>query len=64
MKKPHIKKLKKFLDLKAPTYQNRNNGQISIVLPKKELKKMMNRNPDDVLPKFIGIRIFKWRRDK
>jgi len=57
------KEMKKFLDLKAPTYQNKNNGQISIVLPKKELRKMMKCkiNCDVNLPRYIPIRIFKWK---
>jgi len=55
------KEMKKFLDLKAPTYQNKNNGQISIVLPKKQLKKMMKCNMNCDLPRYIPIRIFKWR---
>jgi hypothetical protein len=58
------KGMKEFLDLKAPTYKNKNNGQISIVLPKKELMKMMHCKKEDCnmnLPKFMPIRIFKWR---
>jgi hypothetical protein len=57
------KGMKEFLDLKAPTYQNKNNGQISIVLPKKQLKKMMDCKTDCNmnLPKILPIRIFKWR---
>jgi hypothetical protein len=56
------KKQKEFLDLKAPTYQNKKNGQISIVLPKKELKKMIDAKDDYLIPKTIPIRIFQWRK--
>lgn len=58
------KGMKEFLDLKAPTYKNKNNGQISIVIPKKQLMKMMNctENCNMNLPKMLPIRIFKWRR--
>jgi hypothetical protein len=59
------KGIREFLDLKAPTYQNKNNGQISIVLPKKELKKMLDSNCNFNLPRVIPIRIFKFKwRDK
>ena len=61
---PH-KKEKQFLDLKAPTYQNKKNGQISIVLPRKELKKIIDVNPENdimSIPKTIPIRIFRWRK--
>ena len=54
------KKSKLFLDLKAPTYQNKKNGQISIVLPRKELKKITDMNY--IIPKTIPIRIFRWRK--
>jgi hypothetical protein len=58
------KKEKLFLDLKAPIYQNRKNGQISIVLPRKELKKIQDTNTENemFIPKTIPIRIFKWRK--
>ena len=61
------KKEKKFLDLKAPTYQNKKNGQISIVLPRKELKKIVDVSNQEgegmmYIPKVIPIRIFKWRK--
>jgi len=57
-----VKKQKQFLDLKAPLYQNKKNGQISIVLPKKELKKFQDINTENVMliPKTIPIRIFRW----
>jgi len=60
----HHKKEKLFLDLKAPTYQNKKNGQISIVLPRKELKKIVDINTENemMIPKIIPIRIFKWRK--
>jgi hypothetical protein len=57
------KKGKDFLDFKAPTYRNKKNGQISIVLPRKELKKIIDIKSEDEMniPKKIPIRIFKWR---
>jgi len=60
----HNKKEKLFLDLKAPAYKNKKNGQISIVLPMKELKKIIDVNPENemMIPKIIPIRIFKWRK--
>jgi hypothetical protein len=62
VKKPIYVKGKLFLDLKAPTYQNKTNGQISIVLPRKELKKIIELNLENemTIPKTIPIRIFKW----
>jgi hypothetical protein len=58
------KKEKLFLDLKAPIYQNKKNGQISIVLPRKELKKIQDVSLENemFIPKTIPIRIFKWRK--
>ena len=55
----------KFLDIKARLFQNKSNGQISITLPKKELKKIMKLdNPESInpikIPKKIPIRIFSW----
>jgi len=60
----HNKREKQFLDLKAPTYQNKKNGQISIVLPRKELKKITDVDFENmmVIPKKIPIRIFRWRK--
>jgi hypothetical protein len=54
----------KFLDIKAPIYQNKKNGQISLVLPRKELKKIMNADIEGKMdiPKSIPIRIFKWKK--
>ena len=56
------KKEKLFLDLKAPIYKNKKNGQISIVLPRKELRKIQEINIDNemLIPKTIPIRIFRW----
>jgi hypothetical protein len=58
------KKEKQFLDLKAPAYQNKKNGQISIVLPRKELKKITDVDFENmmIIPKTIPIRIFRWRK--
>jgi hypothetical protein len=65
MTKPiHNKKEKQFLDLKAPAYQNKKNGQISIVLPRKQLKKITDVDFENmmIIPKTIPIRIFRWRK--
>lgn len=57
----------KFLDIKARLFQNKSNGQLSISLPKKQLKKIIELdNPEFPekkmqMPKNIPIRIFKWR---
>jgi hypothetical protein len=58
----------KFLDIKASLFHNKKNGQISITLPKKQLKKMIDfENPESInpvkMPKKIPIRIFKWRNN-
>jgi len=55
---------KNFLDFKAPIYKNKKNGQISLVLPRKELKKIMNTVIGEkmYIPKSIAIRIFKWKK--
>jgi hypothetical protein len=60
----HRKKEKLFLDLKAPAYKNKTNGQISIVLPRKELKKITDVDFENmmIIPKTIPIRIFRWRK--
>jgi hypothetical protein len=50
---------KKFLDLKVPVFYNKNNGQISISLPKKKLKNIIGESDDDI-PKKIPIRLFSW----
>lgn len=62
----HSKREKQFLDLKAPTYQNKKNGQISIVLPRKELKKIIDVNYENemLIPKTIPIRIFRYKWKK
>ena len=56
-----------FLDIKARLFHNKSNGQISIALPKKQLKKMIDFSPNAVvpikMPKKIPIRIFKWSND-
>jgi hypothetical protein len=51
---------KNFFDLKAPIYQNKKNGQISLVLPRKKLKKIMEHN--EKIPKSIPIRVFWWKK--
>lgn len=56
----------KFLDIKARLFRNKSNGQISITLPKKQLKNFIDfGNSESVepvkMPKQIPIRIFKWR---
>lgn len=58
-----------FLDIKARLFKNKSNGQISITLPKKQLKNFIDfGNPESVepvkMPKQIPIRIFKWRNKK
>jgi hypothetical protein len=58
----------KFLDIKARLFRNKSNGQISITLPKKQLKEFIGfENSESVepvkMPKRIPIRIFKWRND-
>jgi len=55
----------KFMDIRAKLFQNKNNGQISLALPKKQLKKMIDfGNSESIkeikIPKSIPIRIFKW----
>jgi len=53
---------KSFLDLKVPVFYNKKNGQISISLPKKKLKKFLD-NGDDAPIKSLPIRLF-WRKNK
>jgi len=56
-----MRKSKTFLDLKVPIFYNKNNGQISISLPKKKIKTMFdNKKKDDDMPKEIPIRLFNW----
>jgi len=56
----------KFLDIKARLFQNKSNGQLSISLPKKQLRKFIDLNnqnpelPERKMPKKIPIRIFTW----
>jgi hypothetical protein len=55
----------KFLDIKARLFKNKSNGQISITLPKKELKKFVDMDTKEniypvKMPKKIPIRIFSW----
>jgi hypothetical protein len=46
MVKPNSnKREKKFYDFKATTYQNKTNGQVTIILPKKQLKKIVDIKP-------------------
>jgi hypothetical protein len=54
-----------FLDINARLFRNKSNGQISVTLPKKQLKKFIDfENKESVqpikMPKKIPIRIFKW----
>ena len=53
---------KSFLDLKVPVFYNKKNGQISISLPKKKLKKFLD-NGDDAPIKSLPIRLF-WGKKK
>jgi len=55
-------KTKTFLDLKVPIFYNKKNGQISISLPKKKLKKIIN--DDGEIPKNIPIRLFSWGKKR
>lgn len=55
-----------FLDINARVFRNKSNGQISLTLPKKKLKKMIDFDAKESvnpvkMPKKIPIRIFKWR---
>ena len=52
---------KSFLDLKVPVFYNKKNGQISISLPKKKLKKLLASNTSP--PKSLPIRLF-WSKKK
>jgi len=47
-----------FLDLKVPVFINKNNGQWSLSIPKRKLKKMKIKEKE--APKIIPIRLFKW----
>lgn len=55
---------KKFLDLDVNVFKNKNNGQLTVTLPRRKLMKMFDE--DDLpkitdIPKKIPIRFFKWR---
>ena len=50
-----VKKEKEFLNLKVPIFINRNNGQISLVLPRKQMKSMT----DKKIPNKLNITI-RW----
>jgi hypothetical protein len=53
--------MKSFVDINAKIFKNKKNGQISITLPKKELKRMFNNHSNNLnVPKNLPIRIFKW----
>jgi len=64
----YLKQEKGFLDLKVPMFMNKKNGQISLTLPKRELKKIINFDKDsdgnavEIIPKQLSLRIFKWRK--
>ena len=47
-----------FLDLKVPVFLNKNTGQISISLPKKQLKTIISKGKP--IPNKINIRLFKF----
>jgi hypothetical protein len=55
-----------FLDIKAKLFHNKRNGQLTITLPKKQLKEIIDfGNSESVtpvkMPKNLPIRIFRWR---
>ncbi len=52
-----MKEQPKFLDLKVPVFLNKKNGQISISLPKKQLKGIIIKGKE--IPKKINIRLFE-----
>jgi|GEM_PF-6982832 len=59
------KKLKEpiFLDLKVPVFINKNNGQWSVSIPKRKLKKLklgFTVDDDKEVPKLLPIRLFRW----
>jgi len=47
-----VRNKKEFLNLKVNVFKNKNNGQISIALPKKKLKDIPNKI-NIRLPKFL-----------
>ncbi len=50
-----------FLDLKVPVFLNKTTGQISISLPKKQLKEMIVKGKP--IPNKINIRLFKFNKN-
>lgn len=52
-------KPKQFIDLKVPYFLNKKNGQMSITLPKREIKKF-SQDQTNPMPKRLPIRIRKW----
>jgi hypothetical protein len=50
---------KSFLDLNVSVFVNKNNGQWSVSIPKKKLKRLRMEEGRE-LPKKIPIRLFKW----
>jgi hypothetical protein len=48
-----------FLDLNVPVFINKNNGQWSVSIPKRKLKKLKMQKGGE-LPKKIPIRLFRW----
>ncbi len=51
-----------FLDLKVPVFLNKNTGQISISLPKKQLKTIIAKGKP--IPNKINIRLFKFDKTR
>jgi hypothetical protein len=49
-----------FLDLKVPVFINKNNGQWSVSIPKRKLKKLRLDDDEKEVPKIIPIRLFRW----
>jgi hypothetical protein len=49
-----------FLDLKVPVFINKNNGQWSVSIPKRKLKKLKLKDDEKEAPKIIPIRLFQW----
>ena len=53
------KKGERFLDLNVSFFVNKNNGQWSVSIPKKKLKRLKIESGRE-LPKKIPIRLFRW----
>ena len=51
-----------FLDLKVPVFLNKNTGQISISLPRKQLKTIITKGKP--IPNKINIRLFKFDKTR